>query len=512
MEKYKTDILTVEGFLLERPDMEVHTDKTIQSAIFQVAAMLNAKCGGLIEKVWNYVNGDDVDTNHVYYRTNEQLGYIKQAFIEQTQYNINIGNDYSQGGGSYSIGNINASFSRPEHRDIFAPMVEYLLQQAKVLDLQNFLSPNIENENNNCMLPELEYDCKCLTENYADKTYLKIYQPNVEIGRIATINNANIITFEPIQTILDLSDGLNAKKIFDPKEQIYKEIDKFSVEYFGGLSASTIYGAIYASGVVWNPQIPYQKDWVVLYQVQDEIGYYKYAKSLVDNNLNHNPNNSPNEWEILPIEPFELQAILDYINNKINALPQLNYISEGNGEIISFESESDFETFKNTMNVDDSYFQDVNAPSVSQDEFNNLLTRTTNLENNLTELQTYINNLTSQVNNKQNRIVVSRYRLRDVYYGVSTKIINGSGGSINGQNTIFGVISTTLAPAGNDIFYIETKNALGDYNADVWFRGIECGVYTSQNRVNVFINKLYDTNWDGDYYKDNLYIVRLVIR
>lgn len=381
MERYKTEILSVEDFLEERPDMEVHTDKTIQSAIYQVAGMLNAKTGGLIQKVWDYSvvdktnDGSDngftqPDPNCVYFRTPEQLAFIKQAFVEQTQYNINLGNDYTQGGGSYSMGNVNASFSRPESRDIFAPMVEYLLQQAKVLDLQSFLVEKTTTSTSDNCIPELEHDTKCLTENYANLTYLKIYQPDADEGRVATINNAHIITFEPLQNVLDAAGGLKAKEIWDPLEQIYKQINEFSVEYFGGLTSQQIYDLIYASGIVWNANIPYQKDWVVLFQLDDGTGNYKYAKSLINNNLGNNPNNSPEQWEILPIERAELQVIFDYIDSKFNELPQINYISEANGEEIFFNNQQDFETFKTTMGVDDTYFQDVSENFVITNQVN----------------------------------------------------------------------------------------------------------------------------------------------
>lgn len=559
MERYKTEILTVESFLEERPDMEVHTDKTIQSAIYQVAGMLNAKTGGLIQKVWDYSvvdrtnNGSDngftqPDPNGVYYRSPEQLAFIKQAFIEQTQYNINLGNDYTQGGGSYSMGNVNASFSRPENRDIFAPMVEYLLQQARVLDLQDFLVENkTTTTTNGIETPALDYDCKCLTENYANLTYLKKYQPDANVGRVATVNNANIITFEPVQKVFDDAGGLKAKEIWDPVEQIYKQINQFSVKYFGGLTKQEIYNAIYASGVVWNPLIPYQLDWVVLFQLNDGTGQYKYAKSLIANNLNNDPNNSPNAWEVLPISPVEMEVIFNYIDNKINSLPQINYISEANGEVLQFNSQSDFETYKTTMGVDDSYFENVND-NVAYVNQVNVFTQTqffdsdismsggnisvsggsiylhngtiTNIPNptedgdavNLAYFTYYIENLKNQIDSLNSGISFNQTNidnlvgtktnttLRSVYVSNYSKTYNANGG-------VFYTIFTNLQINPYWTYQIRTSGDIGNPNAAQWFSSVQISSYVNNSgNLVICVNKLYDSASDLEYWKDNINI------
>lgn len=564
MERYKTEILTVVAFLEERPDMEVHTDKTIQSAIFQVAGMLNAKTGGLIQKVWDYSvvdrtnNGSDngftqPDPNGVYYRSPEQLAFIKQAFVEQTQYNINLGNDYTQGGGSYSMGNVNASFSRPENRDIFAPMVEYLLQQARVLDLQDFL---VESKTTNGIeTPAIDYDCKCLTENYANLTYLKKYQPDADVGRVATVNNANIITFEPVQKVFDDAGGLKAKEIWDPVEQIYKQINQFDISYWNGLTKQQVYNAIYASGVVWNPHIPYGRDWVVMFQLNDGTGQYKYAKSLIANNLGNDPNNSPDKWEVLPISPVEMEVIFNYIDNKINSLPQIKYISEANGEILQFNSTSDYETYKTTMGVDDSYFENVNDNVAYVNQINtftkaqyfnenialnnsrsiimnggaiimnggtitNLLDPTEdgdavnlkyftdhieNLKNQIDSLnsgisfnQTNINNLDTKVNNLVG--TKTNTSLRSVYVSNYSKTYNANGG-------IFYTIFTNLQINPYWTYQIRTSGDIGNPNGPQWFSSIQISSYiNSQNKLVICVNKLYDSASDLEYWKDNINI------
>lgn len=564
MERYKTEILTVQSFLEERPDMEVHTDKTIQSAIYQVAGMLNAKTGGLIQKVWDYSvvdrtnTGNDSgftqpDPNGVYYRTPEQLSFIKQAFVEQTQYNINLGNDYTQGGGSYSMGNVNASFSRPENRDIFAPMVEYLLQQARVLDLQDFLIESNLNTNttNNSICPTLDYDCKCLSENYANLTYLKKYQPDADVGRVATINNAHIITFEPVQKVFDDAGGLKAKEVWDPVQQVYKQINQFDISYWNGLTKEQIYNAIYESGIVWNEHIPYQKDWVVMFQLNDGSGEYKYAKSLIDNNLGHNPNTSPNEWEILPVSLVDMNVLYNYIDNKINQLPQINYISEANGEVLQFNSTNDYEAYKTTMGVDDSYFESVkdNVAYVNKENFftqqqvfdkdivlksgsiilqdgdiflnggkinyiptptqdggavnlkyfndnattpiNEVKTNITSINDKLTALDTKLTNLTGTKTNTT---------LRGVYVSSKSKIYNANGG-------IFYTIFTNLQISPYWTYQIRTSGDIGNPSAGDWYSTLQISSYVNNSgNLVICINKTYDSANDLEYWKDNIYI------
>lgn len=556
MERYKVEILTVQSFLEERPDMEVHTDKTIQSAIYQVAGMLNAKTGGLIQKVWDYSvvdrtnNGSDngftqPDPNGVYYRTPEQLSFIKQAFVEQTQYNINLGNDYTQGGGSYSMGNVNASFSRPENRDIFAPMVEYLLQQARVLDLQDFLvETNTTTTSNTSGSPIVDYDCKCLTENYANLTYLKKYQPDADVGRIATINNAHIITFEPIQNVFDNGGGLKAKEVWDPVAQVYKQINQFDISYWNGLTKQQIYNAIYESGVVWNEHIPYKQDWVVMFQLNDGSGMYKYAKSLIDNNLGHNPNTSPNEWEILPVSPVDMNVLYNYIDNKINSLPQIKYISEANGEVLQFTSTSDYEAYKTTMGVDDSYFENLNdnvayvnksntftqpqnfnsnvilyggtiylnngaitgllAPTQYTDAVNlkyfkdNAATPIARLEVSVQEAQNLANTLNSSFSTLTG--TKTNTTLRNVYASSISKIYNNNGG-------IFYTIFTNLQIQPYWTYQIRTSGDIGKPNAAQWYSTLQISSYVNATgNLVICINKTYDSASDLEYWKDNINI------
>lgn len=517
MERYKTEILTVQSFLEERPDMEVHTDKTIQSAIYQVAGMLNAKTGGLIQNVWDYSvvdrtnNGSDngftqPDPNCVYYRSPEQLSFIKQAFVEQTQYNINLGNDYTQGGGSYSMGNVNASFSRPESRDIFAPMVEYLLQQARVLDLQDFLVESNTIPTNTSTSPTYDYDCKCLSENYANLTYLKKYQPDADVGRVATINNAHIITFEPIQKVFEDGGGLKAKEVWDPVEQVYKQINQFDISYWNGLTKQEIYSAIYDSGIIWNEHIPYQLDWVVLFPLNDGTGTYKYSKSLIANNLGHNPNTSPNEWEILEISPVDLQVIFNYIDNKIKQLPQVNYISEANGEILQFNSQSDYEAYKTTMGVDDSYFENVNTPqyalqsdldTTNQNVSNNTQNITTNT-NNIEMHQKYINNIIDNFAHFTG--TTQSYQLNSVYVSSQSKTYNANGG-------VFYTIFTNLLISPYWTYQIRTTKDIGKPNGAQWYSTLQISSYVNATgNLVICINKLYDSQNDLEYWKDNIYI------
>ena len=151
--RYKQEILTIETFYSERPDLAIHTEQTIRSAINSAASLLNSTCNNLISEVWNYnhpqhnISNEDVDTgieapdpNNPLYRTDFELNCIFEAFVSQTQYNINLGNEFVTGSMSGSIGNINYATARNEHQDPLAPGVLTLLAKATVYQLNAIFS------------------------------------------------------------------------------------------------------------------------------------------------------------------------------------------------------------------------------------------------------------------------------------------------------------------------------------------------------------------------------------
>ena len=190
---WKDTILTIEEFKQYRPDMAIHTDSSIQSAIYQAAGILDSETNGLLNKVWEHNQTDpDFTINSELKRTEWELSQIKEAMIVQTQYMLNMGNDLTTGGGSYSIGNINASWSRPVDREIVAPGVYKLLQNARVYQLQNYGFENykaVEKCNEN------KYDTECITRNIGDKLYVALDQGKEASGNVAVVGTSGIVNF-----------------------------------------------------------------------------------------------------------------------------------------------------------------------------------------------------------------------------------------------------------------------------------------------------------------------------
>lgn len=195
--RYKKEILSVQEFYELAPDMIVHSEQTIQGAIYRSATLLNSICNDLISQVWDYNNPGGVDGEYTVpdptnplYRTLFQLGAIKDAFVAQTQYTINLGNDYAVGGGSYSIGNINNSFSRPENLDILAPGVLTLLQSANVYQINSFVN---NKPTKKCDDGFFNFYPPSTIENVTfetgDERYVQQYQPNVKPNSILSVDN-----------------------------------------------------------------------------------------------------------------------------------------------------------------------------------------------------------------------------------------------------------------------------------------------------------------------------------
>ena len=215
MNRYKTEILTVNEFVNERPDLAIHSELTIQSAIYSSATLLNSICNGLINEVWEY-NTPDPDDNSIdsgmnapdpsspLYRTQFELDCIKEAFIQQTQYSINLGNDYTTGAISGSIGNVNYSSSRNDNQDKIAPAVLTLLQKARVYQINQLV--NLRDAKLEC---DVFYDNvdKCdleyLTYSTGDTRYVRQYQPNVKGKKFLTVDETNgFTTWEEIDATI----------------------------------------------------------------------------------------------------------------------------------------------------------------------------------------------------------------------------------------------------------------------------------------------------------------------
>jgi len=220
MSNYKNDILSVETFLENRPDLNVHEDDAIQSAIYASCAMLNSETNGLMEKVW-YVT----DTTNELYRDDDEKASIVEALTVQTHFTINIGNDISQGSSSFSMGNINYSGSRSIDRDTIAPGVIKLLNNARIYQFQIFGTNKKAKATGTDTTNYVTYE-------KGDIRYLKVQQPIAKKGNIPYVDDNNNISFGSPQD-LDIST-YNTTNIKNWNNNDYSPIDKIKdLAFFG---------------------------------------------------------------------------------------------------------------------------------------------------------------------------------------------------------------------------------------------------------------------------------------
>lgn len=237
MEKIKT-YLTVEDFIENRPTMTTFSNEEIQECIYTTADMLDGLCNGLISRVLNYNLNEDtsqVSTTNLLYRNLYELEAIKIAFIIQTQYTLNLSNDFTIGSSSLSSGGISGSFQRPNSRETFAPQVREQLARARVFTLQEFSTfgtarATLSNKNN-----KNPY----LTKEVADKSYVAQYQPDSSIGSIAMINNNNIVEFANPSSVN--FNTIQAQTIWDSTKQSYVPIEQISNNAWIGGTEKNVY-------------------------------------------------------------------------------------------------------------------------------------------------------------------------------------------------------------------------------------------------------------------------------
>lgn len=98
----------------------------ITSCIRYTTIQLDAICDNLF-KCWN-----ETDTRSIYYRKQEEKDSIKKAFLIQTKYNLDNGNDLKQDSNfSYSSGSVNFSENKRKREEILTSVID-LLQKGRV--------------------------------------------------------------------------------------------------------------------------------------------------------------------------------------------------------------------------------------------------------------------------------------------------------------------------------------------------------------------------------------------
>lgn len=384
-------LLTVQEFLKRRPDMEVHMENAIQSAINSSFILLDGECAGLISQVQSYMENGENDTNNEYYRNDFEISQLVEALTSQTQYSLNLGNDYSIGGGSYSIGNINSSYNRPEGRDIVAPGVYKLLSNARVYNLNVGIGVK---QNQDHYLEGIDPADKHISISKAQADFVAKYQPNAAIGNVAYVNESKMVSFSRPQ---DLQIGTyNTNRIAggEGHRNNYYEIDSVpNIAFFGNNDRGT-YSAIergevkqilndnyltkeqtlrviYASGIVWNSRLNYERGWIT----QEVVNNVLYWYEALEDNTNKRPSQNPSVWRQLEAQSIDLNAIVEqmkpYIDREItqevaqqiieqlNNLPTLEYVEQNREQVLLFNSEQDFINFKNETGTTDRDFENV---------------------------------------------------------------------------------------------------------------------------------------------------------
>ena len=384
-------LLTVQEFLKRRPDMEVHMENAIQSAINSSFILLDGECAGLISQVQSYMENGEVDPNNEYYRNDFEISQLVEALTSQTQYSLNLGNDYSIGGGSYSIGNINSSYNRPEGRDIVAPGVYKLLSNARVYNLNVGIGVK---QNQDHYLEGIDPADKHISISKAQADFVAKYQPNAAIGNVAYVNESKMVSFSRPQ---DLQIGTyNTNRIAggEGHRNNYYEIDSVpNIAFFGNNDRGT-YSAIergevkqilndnyltkeqtlrviYASGIVWNSRLNYERGWIT----QEVVNNVLYWYEALEDNTNKRPSQNPSVWRQLEAQSIDLNAIVEqmkpYIDREItqevaqqiieqlNNLPTLEYVEQNREQVLLFNSEQDFINFKNETGTTDRDFENV---------------------------------------------------------------------------------------------------------------------------------------------------------
>ena len=234
-------------FIEKRPDMEIHTEVAIVSCINSAYVLLDGECASLISQVDKFNMVDDrsqLDTNHELYRTDFELGQLQEALVFQVQYVLNMGNDFTVGGGSYSIGNINSSYSRPEGRELIAPGVYKLLSNARVYQLNAFGS--FSNQNTN----EIPLSTSKEIMERVKNEYVAQNQPNAQVGNVAYINQSHQVSFGSPQDLQITT--YNTNRIAGPEgyRNNFYEIDSVPNIAFFGPDYNGTYSAVHRQEMI----------------------------------------------------------------------------------------------------------------------------------------------------------------------------------------------------------------------------------------------------------------------
>ena len=319
-------------FIEKRPDMEIHTEVAIVSCINSAYVLLDGECASLISQVDKFNMVDDrsqLDTNHELYRTDFELGQLQEALVFQVQYVLNMGNDFTVGGGSYSIGNINSSYSRPEGRELIAPGVYKLLSNARVYHLNAFGS--FSNHNTN----EIPLSTSKEIMERVKNEYVAQNQPNAQVGNVAYINQSHQVSFGSPQDLQITT--YNTNRIAGPEgyRNNFYEIDSVPNIAFFGPDYNGTYSAVHRQEMI---------DYVnqnAGENLGQEIAQIKQEQEEQNNNISNNAN--------------EISSLKAKDTEQNNRLTQLEQETEDNfneiANIKTKDQQQDNSIQSNTTNI-----------------------------------------------------------------------------------------------------------------------------------------------------------------
>ena len=188
--------------------------------------------------------------------------------------------------------------------------------------------------------------------------YVETYIENVQLSGWTMYMRVFDPTKDPIEraTLADKAIlAETADKILDPVALIYRYINEFSIETWGGLTEEQIFNVVSASGSVFRLDYIYRKDFIVMF-VTPATNLLSWAISLIDNNIGNNPWESPLAWKVLAGAPIDIDTIIEqlrpFITSEVNrVVDELPDITIGTSLTISAEGVLDM----NTAILDDTY-------------------------------------------------------------------------------------------------------------------------------------------------------------
>lgn len=220
-------IINVQDFRIECPDLAIHMDSTIQSAIYRSSEFLNMECAGLIAKVWDYHLSGANDPNNDLYRTDTELDYLKSAIITQTSYFINNGNSNNVASDGFSLDGYSFNHNTPTSRPVLAPNVNLYLTEARVYTLwQSGATSNAKSQEQ-----EKQEWQKLLSQEHiwsaSDGRYVAKWQEQASDGNIAVVQNHNVMFLPPQDALnnLQVVHATNADKVKDNSTGYYTNVE-----------------------------------------------------------------------------------------------------------------------------------------------------------------------------------------------------------------------------------------------------------------------------------------------